>query len=762
MTTSTRGFLSGHLWLDIPADPFLATLANPKDPAQRAGHGLHDASYFKGHYYIYFGVTPVILLFAPIKLLTGLEVDQAWAAVVFSWVGLAGAAGLLATVRRRHFPEVPFPVLALGVGALGVANTVPLLLRRASVWEVPIAAAFACLMLGYCFLYKALDGRRPAAWLALGSVAFGLAVGARPTYLFACAALLVPLWVLARQAGGLAAAWSTASWRRDCLAALLPVAAIGAGLAAYNFERFASPVEFGQLYQMSGDDNSKIKFFGWQFPLYGARLYWLARATWSPYFPFVSVADIPPRPGGQFGVEDPYGILPNIPFVFLALGTWSLIRRPRDATRGPLGAFCLCAAVATAATALFILPFGGVTNRYLVDFAPGCVLLASIGLLAWVGGAPRGSARRVLVCALAVLLFLYSAAFNVFASFRHNELLRAEHPELYQRMVRRWNTLPYAFDRLFHRGYGPLEMSVEFPRGVPGTNEPLLATGHGYLSDYLFVHYEPGDMVTFGLDHTNRGVILGHPLRISPGVPHAVLIELGSLYPPVGHPYFASLDPIESWIRQSRFKVTVDGQVALEGYTSFYDAFSWEPLVGRAKSGAAYPGRFTGQILSLKRRIESTAGTQGTARPTGPLVLKLTLPPLTGRLNEPLVCSGETGRGDLVYIRYLGPSKVAIGFDHWGVGGTESQAVDVNPAGTQEISIDYGAIDRQPLAGDEGAAGSPGHLSVKVNGRTVINADQNYYRCPPDQVGFGRNTIGSSSAGPEFRGTIHELTFLGH
>ena len=61
----SRGFLKGELSLDVPDDPILATLANPYDPVQRAGHGLHDASYFQGKFYLYFGVTPALVLFVP-------------------------------------------------------------------------------------------------------------------------------------------------------------------------------------------------------------------------------------------------------------------------------------------------------------------------------------------------------------------------------------------------------------------------------------------------------------------------------------------------------------------------------------------------------------------------------------------------------------------------------------------------------------------------------------------------------------------------
>jgi hypothetical protein len=55
----TRGFLKGQLPLDVPVDPVLATLKNPWNAAERGNHGLHDATYYRGAYHLYFGVRPV-------------------------------------------------------------------------------------------------------------------------------------------------------------------------------------------------------------------------------------------------------------------------------------------------------------------------------------------------------------------------------------------------------------------------------------------------------------------------------------------------------------------------------------------------------------------------------------------------------------------------------------------------------------------------------------------------------------------------------
>ena len=84
-------------------------------------------------------------------------------------------------------------------------------------------------------------------------------------------------------------------------------------------------------------------------------------------------------------------------------------------------------------------------------------------------------------------------------------------------------------------------MGVIFPEGRSGTVEPLVVTGRSFLSDYLFVHYVDADSVQFGLEHTSRGSVLGKPLRVAPGQPHELRIDLGSLYPPSADPYFRAM-----------------------------------------------------------------------------------------------------------------------------------------------------------------------------------------------------------------------------
>ena len=97
----TRGFLSGHLYMAVKPDPALLS----PDPAVRAAApALLDASLYHGHYYLYFGLTPLLLVFLPWRVVTGAGIPENFAAALLAAAGFLLAVALLARIRRRHFP----------------------------------------------------------------------------------------------------------------------------------------------------------------------------------------------------------------------------------------------------------------------------------------------------------------------------------------------------------------------------------------------------------------------------------------------------------------------------------------------------------------------------------------------------------------------------------------------------------------------------------------------------------------------------------
>lgn len=741
----TRGLLKGQLALDTPADPFLATLKNPYDLAQRAGHGLHDASYYKGKYYLYFGVTPALVLFVPFRLLMGTFIDDAAASVWFAAVGLLGMAWMLLAVRRRYFFKAPRWVFAAALAGLGLSNMMPALLRRPSIWEVPITGAHACAVLGLAAIFRAIHSSSRCFWLALGSLALGAAVGGRPVYLLGCSALLVPLVFVGKQGS-----WRFGQWRLAFLAAVGPAALVGVGLAGYNWVRFDSPFQFGQNYQMSADGTKPV-FFSASYLWYGVRLYWLEPAGWSPFFPFVTVISAPPAPSGQLGVENPYGILPNMPYVMLALGLCGVLWRVMMKKGGELrlALWVAAALVLSGATMVTVMAFGGITNRYMVDFLPVIVLLASCGWLAVTHQTTHRGFNGRALGVIAIGLLLYSAVFNILVSMQHNGLFRAEHPGVYARFARAANWVSYYYDRWSGTIYGPVELQVVFPRGVAGRIEPLVVTGRSFRSDYLYVHYLAEDTVRFGYEHTSYGGATGEPVKIVPGEVQTLVVDFGSLYPPPEHPYFDSMSVAQARLRHRTIRVTINGKGVLHRSAELYDAVARRPDIGFAGDRLAFRAPFSGVIKSW--RVLPEAAPVIRADEFGPLLIKLKLPAFTAVRNEPLVSSGETGKGDLVYVKYVDANTVVLGYDHWGVGGFETDPLRVEGAAEQMIGVDYGALYA------EGSGQSRDRVILWLNGRVVADRTAGFHVCAPDTVVVGSNLIGASTASPVFSGLV-----LGH
>ena len=216
----SEGFLEGRLSMKASPDPALTRLANPYDFAARGDIPvLWDASYFEGRYYLYFSPVPVVLFYAPVRLLSGAYPNDALAATVFASIGFL----FLAAIVRR-----PLWILLVGVG-----NVVPFVITNVLFYQVAAACgyAFTAAWAFAVFRFRAAPSMRWA--LAMG-VFLAMAIATRPNLvvLVAVQALIV------------------FSHRRFWIAVIAPLALIACAMLAYNYARFRDVTEFGVSYQM--------------------------------------------------------------------------------------------------------------------------------------------------------------------------------------------------------------------------------------------------------------------------------------------------------------------------------------------------------------------------------------------------------------------------------------------------------------------------------------------------------------------------------
>lgn len=410
-----QGFRAGYLSLKIDVPLGLAQLADPYDPTANAPYRLmpyrlHDMSYYKGRLYLYHGVTPALILFWPFVALTGRYLLHRQAVAIFCAIGFLASVGLLHALWRRYFAEVSVGVVAACALALGLATGMPVLMSQADVYQVPICCGYMLTMLALAAIWCALhEPERRCRWLAIASVTYGLAVGARPSLLFGAIILLVPVAQARCERRKL---WPLIA------AAVGPILFIGLGLMLYNYQRFDNPFEFGLRYQLNGQVTRH--FFDLHDLWFNFRVYFLGSPRWSRQFPFVQAMVSPPLPPGHSNVEGTSGILMNIPLVWLAPAAPLAWQNRSVETGSILRWFVIAVALLFGTGALTIHLYHYTSVRYEAEFLPALLLLTVIGILGLERAVANQPSRRLVIhWTLGVLLGL-SVAFNLLASVEYH------------------------------------------------------------------------------------------------------------------------------------------------------------------------------------------------------------------------------------------------------------------------------------------------------------------------------------------------------
>jgi hypothetical protein len=367
----TAGFRSGHLYSAAVPDPALLRLRDPYDPSANTPFRVHDMSLFKGHYYLYYGITPLLILFWPVAVITGQYLSEPLAVGIFCSAAVWTGMGLLLAIRRRHFPAAPSTSLLMGWLCLAWATPLGLLVENPRVYEVPISCAIFLQALMLVAVYRALHSPlRALQWMVASGLLFGLSVGARPNHLAGAIVLLVPVVYRCAPQGD-RRAWRTGSLAAGLLCTFVPAAACGAGLLFYNWARFGSVFEFGMHYQLAAERVSQLKAMSPEYLLPHVALYLFSPGHWDSYFPFFSSAH------GQ-----PFGFFRYLPWSWLIVAAFLWPGQGSSAERAGRGAIEVALGLAFTGNLALLACFFGTTYRYPADFANAGLMLAGVGAMA--------------------------------------------------------------------------------------------------------------------------------------------------------------------------------------------------------------------------------------------------------------------------------------------------------------------------------------------------------------------------------------------
>jgi hypothetical protein len=384
-----EGFRHGHLYIQQQPPPALVAKSDPFS-ASNLNLWLWDASLYKGHYYMYWGPLPGLMILA-FKLLTGSHerISDQWPTALFTLGRLYAGAALILGLASRARMRQPAWITTLCIAVFGLANPTPFIVARPHVYEASLAGGQCFLFCGLCWAFWGIEKRTlRRSFFSLAGISWALALGCRATTFLAVPPLVLICAFFA---------WRDPdrSHKRslfDLLALSVPVGMSAVGYGIYNYVRFDSATEFGVHYQVTTQP-----FYGRpEYVVPNVFSYLFAPAHWSCRFPFVNIIGDRPLsalihwPPGYLIFEPVAGILLTASWCGLVvLCVWQvgafLVARVRMSLSYSSGlsdheVWALLCSVALVLTMVPALELWEASMRYIGDAIGGIVLATSVGV----------------------------------------------------------------------------------------------------------------------------------------------------------------------------------------------------------------------------------------------------------------------------------------------------------------------------------------------------------------------------------------------
>jgi hypothetical protein len=135
-----------------------------------------------------------------------------------------------------------------------------------------------------------------------------------------------------------------------------------------------------------------------------------------------------------------------------------------------------------------------------------------------------------------------------------------------------------------------------------------------------------------------------------------------------------------------------------------------------------------------------------------PLSIDVTVADRTGPRSDPLIVSGESGRGDFLTLRIGETGEAVIVYDSWGHPGLASRPFRIPNDGRLRLDVTLPALDGIKPTREAGDA----RLEVKLGGGVILAEKVHFYPRDPGRIWFATNPIGGAACGPVLRGWIRD------
>ena len=419
---------STHL-LDEPTEDVLA-FDNVYDKAYREANEINikwDHVYRNGHYYSYYGIAPVILLFMPYHMITGYCFPDQGAVLIFALIGIIGLTFVFMEFMKKLFPKTPAGISIAALAILQTVSGVWYSIGRPQFYEVAMSAGFCFMTWAVYFLFSAniiSGGKISLPRTAISSLLFAVAVLSRPTLVLYCICAAVFMILALPRAAGIKRTNGgkkkqqlfNSAGIRYLLCALVPMTCLGLCQMWYNYDRFGTPFEFGIQYSLTINDFTKAQFHP-RLSLIALYNYLFNPPVISASYPFVST-NFQFLDTNGFFYEDRPSTLNSSGLFFLALPMFAFFFAGRALEKIPekkkrilamfyVGIPCIAIPVGIIASVWE----SGYAVRYMVDFSWQS-LLGAYAIIFYVYTKQTDKTRRKLVRDFMCISLLWALLIN--------------------------------------------------------------------------------------------------------------------------------------------------------------------------------------------------------------------------------------------------------------------------------------------------------------------------------------------------------------
>lgn len=416
-----RAMTKGQLYLEEEPPQWLKDMEDPydkgaRDEAQKeTGEAyLFDVAYYEGHYYVYFGVVPVMIFYLPFLLLTGADFPTAIGVLIAALAFVLGVSALLDRFARYHFKRVSLGLYLLLQVPLVFCCGIMYLVKFPTFYSLPIMCGLAFSVWGlYCWM-RGRAGKHACAWFFAGSLCMALVAGCRPQ-LLALSLLAFPLfwrsYITKRRL-------FTAHGAREFACLVAPYALVAAGIMGYNYARFGSFTDFGANYNLTVNDMTKRGMnVGRLAPAFFT--YFLQPPNVTGVFPFIQPTMFETTYMGQTIREVTFGgIFACLPLLWILPFAHRILRMriAERSTRTVMGVICVLLATGVI-VALLDAEMAGILQRYYADFS--FMFLAASVLLAFIvnENVPEGTASRTVMMKVLLATVAASVTYSALLCF---------------------------------------------------------------------------------------------------------------------------------------------------------------------------------------------------------------------------------------------------------------------------------------------------------------------------------------------------------